>query len=129
MAEPIQHDGAWWHQQPDGSWLRWNDETKAWEPWAGNATAMQQPAWTQTAQPVHHNGAWWQQQPDGSWLRWNDDTQAWEHWAGDAQPAQGQQGSGDVFDQIRKLSELKEQGIVSEEEFTAKKQALLDKLG
>ena len=131
MAEPIQHDGAWWHQQPDGSWLRWNDETQAWEPWAGNAVATQQQPRTQASQPVHHNGAWWQQQPDGSWLRWNEASQAWEPWTGAAQPTatQAQQGSGDVFDQIRKLAELKDQGILSEEEFSAKKQALLDKLG
>ena len=131
MAEPIQHDGAWWHQQPDGSWLRWNDETQAWEPWAGNAVATQQQTRTQASQPVHHNGAWWQQQPDGNWLRWNETSQAWEPWTGAAQPAatQAQPGSGDVFDQIRKLAELKDQGILSEEEFSAKKQALLDKLG
>lgn len=132
MAEPIQHDGAWWHQQPDGSWLRWNEETEAWEPWAGNATtSVQQPAWAQTSQPVHHNGAWWQQQPDGSWLRWNEQGQAWEPWSGSTQPAQAQAqtGSGDVFDQIKKLAELKDQGILSEEEFANKKQALLDKLG
>jgi hypothetical protein len=129
MAEPIQHNGAWWHQQPDGSWLRWNEETEVWEPWAGNATTTtQQPNWTQ---PVHHNGAWWQQQPDRSWLRWNEQGQVWEPWGGSAQPAQEQAhtGSGDVFDQIRKLAELKDQGILSEEEFAAKKQALLDKLG
>lgn len=129
MAEPIQHDGAWWHQQPDGSWLRWNQDTEAWEAWAGNATTTtMQPGATQ---PVHHNGAWWQQQPDGSWLRWNDQGQTWEPWAGSVQPSQspGQPGSGDVFDQIRKLAELKDQGIVSDEEFSAKKQALLDKLG
>jgi hypothetical protein len=132
MTEPIQHNGAWWHQQPDGSWLRWNEETEAWEPWTGNATTTtQQPAGTQTAQPVHHNGAWWQRQPDGGWLRWNDQGQLWERWESSAQPtqAQAEAGSGDVFDQIRKLSELRDQGILSEEEFSAKKQALLDKLG
>jgi Short C-terminal domain len=137
MAEPIQHNGAWWHQQPDGSWLRWNEEKQVWEPWAGNAMATaQQATYAQPAQaptqPVHHNGAWWQQQPDGSWLRWNDDTGTWEPWSGAAQPSQQQvqtaSGSGDVFDQIRKLAELKDQGILSEEEFTSKKQTLLDKL-
>ena len=138
MAEPIQHDGAWWHQQPDGSWLRWNDATQAWEPWAGSMGATQQ-AHPGATQPVHHNGAWWQQRPDGSWLRWNVATEAWEPWTGDAEPDQGAAtqaqpgaasgGSDDVFDQIRKLAELKDQGILSEEEFAAKKQALLDKLG
>jgi hypothetical protein len=135
MAEPIQHNGAWWHPQPDGSWLRWNDESQAWEPWAGGMGAATQTAYAAaTPQPVHHNGAWWQQQPDGSWLRWNEQSRSWEPWSGaqpGAQPAQaGAQagGSGDVFDQIRKLAELKDQGIVSEEEFAAKKQTLLDKL-
>jgi hypothetical protein len=147
MAEPIQHNGAWWHQQPDGSWLRWNDANQAWEPWAGGmgagiGAAGYQPAGA--AQPIHHNGAWWQQRPDGGWLRWNDTNQAWEPWVGEAQPGQAaglgaaattapaqpaQAGSDDVFDQIRKLAELKDQGILSEEEFATKKQALLDKLG
>jgi hypothetical protein len=133
MAEPVQHNGAWWHQQPDGSWLRWNEDTQTWEPWAGNmTTTVQQPVAQTAAQPVHHNGAWWQQRPDGGWLRWNEQAQTWEPWAGGAQPTQtqvqAQSGSGDVFDQIRKLAELKDQGILSEEEFSAKKQTLLDKL-
>ncbi|MQB00482.1 MAG: hypothetical protein GEU78_09365 [Actinobacteria bacterium] len=131
MAEPVQHNGAWWQQQPDGSWLRWNEDTEVWEPWAGNATAgAQQAGRTQNAQPVHHNGAWWQQQPDGAWLRWNEQGQAWEAWGGSAQPGRAEnRGSDDVFDQIRKLAELRDQGILSEEEYTTKKQALLDKLG
>ena len=33
-----------------------------------------------------------------------------------------------IVDQIRKLSELREEGILSEEEFTAKKQELLSRL-
>ena len=86
------------------------------------------------AEPIQHNGAWWHQQPDGSWLRWNDQSRSWEAWTGaqpgaqvSSQPAAS--GEGDVFDQIRKLAELKDQGILSEEEFAAKKQTLLDKLG
>jgi hypothetical protein len=130
MAEPVQHNGAWWHQQPDGSWLRWNQETEVWEPWAGNATAGALQDRAHNAQPVHHNGAWWQQQPDGAWLRWNEQGQVWEPWGGSPRPGQAEsQGSDDVFDQIRKLAELKDQGILSEEEFATKKQALLDKLG
>ena len=152
MAEPIQHNGAWWHQQPDGSWLRWNDTTQTWEPWSGGmgaggmgsgGVAAYRPGGV-APQPVHHNGAWWQQRPDGGWLRWNDAAQTWEPWTGEAQPGAGAataaatpeasspaggSGSDDVFDQIRKLAELKDQGILSEEEFSAKKQALLDKLG
>jgi hypothetical protein len=31
MTEPIQRDGAWWSQQPDGGWLRWNAHSEAWE--------------------------------------------------------------------------------------------------
>ena len=32
MAEPIRHQDAWWHQQPDGTWLRFNESTQTWEP-------------------------------------------------------------------------------------------------
>ena len=32
MAEPIRWQDAWWHQQPDGTWLRFNEETQSWEP-------------------------------------------------------------------------------------------------
>ena len=28
----FQRAGSWWQQQPDGSWLRWNDEAQRWEP-------------------------------------------------------------------------------------------------
>ena len=31
MREPIRWQNAWWHQRPDGSWLRFNDQTQAWE--------------------------------------------------------------------------------------------------
>lgn len=31
MAEPIQRRGSWWQETPDGSWLRWNDQSEAWE--------------------------------------------------------------------------------------------------
>ena len=34
MAEPIRHEDAWWHQQPDGTWLRFNESTQTWEPQA-----------------------------------------------------------------------------------------------
>jgi len=38
------------------------------------------------------------------------------------------QAAPDVADQIRKLSELRDQGILSEDEFTAKKAELLERL-
>lgn len=31
MAEPIRWQEAWWYQQPDGTWLRFNDQTQTWE--------------------------------------------------------------------------------------------------
>ncbi len=30
--EPFERGGAWWQQQPDGTWLRWNDHAQRWEP-------------------------------------------------------------------------------------------------
>jgi uncharacterized RDD family membrane protein YckC len=32
MNQSIQRDGMWWHQQPDGAWLRWNGSRQNWEP-------------------------------------------------------------------------------------------------
>jgi hypothetical protein len=32
VAEPVFRGGGWWQQQDDGTWLRWNDGTSAWEP-------------------------------------------------------------------------------------------------
>jgi type IV pilus assembly protein PilA len=32
MADPVRWQDSWWHQQPDGSWLRFNEQTQAWEP-------------------------------------------------------------------------------------------------
>ena len=43
MAEPIQWQGAWWHQQPDGSWLCFNEQTQQWEP--GGAPPAVQPVY------------------------------------------------------------------------------------
>lgn len=31
MSEPVFRNGAWWQQQNDGTWLRWNDGAQAWE--------------------------------------------------------------------------------------------------
>ena len=31
MAEPIRWQDAWWHQQPDGTWLRFNEHTQTWD--------------------------------------------------------------------------------------------------
>lgn len=36
MAEPILRAGEWWHEQPDGSWLRWNNQSNGWESQAGS---------------------------------------------------------------------------------------------
>ncbi|MGH2809239.1 MAG: type IV pilin protein [Actinomycetota bacterium] len=33
MAEPVRWQDQWWHQQPDGSWLRFNEQTQNWEPY------------------------------------------------------------------------------------------------
>ncbi len=32
MSEPVLRNGAWWQQQADGTWLRWNDGAQTWEP-------------------------------------------------------------------------------------------------
>jgi hypothetical protein len=47
VAQPVYHEGAWWHQQPDGTWLRWNDQTQAWEPLPSRpeSPGALQPAW------------------------------------------------------------------------------------
>ena len=31
MSEPVFRNGAWWQQQNDGTWLRWNDGAQTWE--------------------------------------------------------------------------------------------------
>lgn len=31
MKEPVSRGGVWWHEQDDGTWLRWNEGTQAWE--------------------------------------------------------------------------------------------------
>ncbi len=31
MSEPVFRNGLWWQQQPDGTWLRWNDIGQTWE--------------------------------------------------------------------------------------------------
>ncbi len=31
MGQPVQRDGQWWAQGPDGAWLKWNQATQAWE--------------------------------------------------------------------------------------------------
>ena len=32
MTGPIQRRGEWWQQQPDGSWLRWDETENGWQP-------------------------------------------------------------------------------------------------
>ena len=32
MAEPIWWQDAWWYQQPDGTWMRFNASSQSWEP-------------------------------------------------------------------------------------------------
>lgn len=32
MPESVYRGDAWWHQGPDGTWMRWNDRARAWEP-------------------------------------------------------------------------------------------------
>lgn len=31
MAQPVLRRGEWWYEQPDGSWLRWNEGAGTWE--------------------------------------------------------------------------------------------------
>jgi hypothetical protein len=31
VNDPVFRRGAWWQQQDDGTWLRWNDGSQAWE--------------------------------------------------------------------------------------------------
>jgi hypothetical protein len=31
VSEPVFRGGAWWQQQDDGTWLRWNDGGQTWE--------------------------------------------------------------------------------------------------
>lgn len=35
MADPIRWQERWWHQQPNGSWLLFNEETQTWETYSG----------------------------------------------------------------------------------------------
>ena len=42
---------------------------------------------------------------------------------------ENQNGNGDVFDNLAKLGELRDAGVLSDEEFDAKKKELLDKIG
>lgn len=30
MSEPVIHDGVWWQQRPDGTWLRWDTAAMQW---------------------------------------------------------------------------------------------------
>jgi nitric oxide reductase large subunit len=32
VADPIQRDGVWWTQRDDGTWLRWDESSKSWQP-------------------------------------------------------------------------------------------------
>ncbi len=32
MPDPIRWQDAWWYQQPDGTWLRFDDATQTWQP-------------------------------------------------------------------------------------------------
>ena len=41
MAEPIRWQDAWWHQQPDGTWLRFDEQSQQWEPVATVPVAQQ----------------------------------------------------------------------------------------
>ena len=54
MAEPIRWQDRWWHYQPDGTWLLFNEETQTWEPHSGAMTA---PAYTPS--PGMSTGSKW----------------------------------------------------------------------
>ena len=32
MVDPIQRRGEWWQEQPDGSWLKWDEPAGQWRP-------------------------------------------------------------------------------------------------
>lgn len=51
MAEPVYHEGVWWHPQPDGTWLLWNEQTQAWEPLPSRpeSPGASQPVWAPEA--------------------------------------------------------------------------------
>ncbi len=68
---PVHHEGAWWQQRADGSWLRWNEQTNTWEP-QPPAPPAAQAAWGQGAQgqgqPGGHLGyGGGQAQPQGGY--------------------------------------------------------------
>lgn len=60
--------------------------------------------------------------------KFRDRRQRAEHMLRQAQHAQAQSDVQDVNDQIRKLSDLHDQGILTDEEFEAKKRDLLSRL-
>lgn len=31
MGEPVQRRGVWWQERPDGTWLRWSEDSQQWE--------------------------------------------------------------------------------------------------
>lgn len=57
MSEPIQREGAWWQQQPDGTWLRWNADAAAWEPQTASPPPPTAPAVMPPAQAPQTGGA------------------------------------------------------------------------
>ncbi|HVF53143.1 MAG TPA: RDD family protein [Actinomycetota bacterium] len=38
MSDPVQWDGAWWQQAPDGSWFRWDEPSGSWVPHAPSSS-------------------------------------------------------------------------------------------
>lgn len=50
LQHPVFHEGAWWQQQPDGTWWWWNAGSQRWEMW--QAPAQPAPAPQAAAQPA-----------------------------------------------------------------------------
>ena len=43
MSDSVQREGIWWHQRADGSWLRWDQQSGAWQESAGPAPTTKTP--------------------------------------------------------------------------------------
>jgi hypothetical protein len=59
VADPVWHQGRWWYQQPDGSWLLWNEGASRWEaPPLTQAPAQEATTSTDAYRDLSTRGAW-----------------------------------------------------------------------
>lgn len=93
MADPVHRRGEWWQQQPDGTWLRWNEPEGRWQPQEfpppppetapPASSSAAQPAATDssraTPQPTPgfkyvraDDGTWWARNQTTGELHWHD---------------------------------------------------------